>query len=59
MLIIMKLLEMTHRNIKLKITIKKKYHQVKIHHRMKRKHPKRSPRKIKTHQQIVKDIHNR
>ena len=46
MLIIMKVLQKGHRNTK--ITIKKKYHRakkVKMHHRMKRKHLKRSPEK--------------
>ena len=51
----MKLLEKIHWNTKIRIAIKKKYHRakkVKMHHRMKRKHLKRSPRKIKTHHQI-------
>ena len=51
MLVIMGLLQKTHRNTKIKITITKKYHRakkVKMHDRMKRKHPKGSPRKIKT-----------
>ena len=50
MLIIMKVLQKAQRNTK--ITIKKKYHRtkkVKMHHRWKRKHLKRSPRKINTH----------
>ena len=50
MLIIMKVLQKAHRNTKIRITIKKKYYRakkVKMHHRMKRKHLKRSTRKIK------------
>ena len=57
MLTIIKLLQKTHRNTKIRITIKKKYRRakkVKMHHRTKRKHLKRSPRKIKTYHQNVK-----
>ena len=57
MLIIKKLLQKTYSNTKIRITIMKKNRRakkVKMHHQMKRKHLKRSPRKIKTHQQNVK-----
>ena len=59
MLIIIKLLQKTHMNTKIRINIKKKNHQakkkkVKMRHRMKRKHLKRSTRKTETHHQNVK-----
>ena len=45
------------REHQIRITIKKKYHRAKnvqMHRRMKKKHLKRTPRKIKTHRHIVK-----